>query len=86
MKYAFTDLNAINNVENLIDAVDAKCTNVVSLSSGGRVEAALIEDHQVSFVLFLDVCENSDAFSSEVHRTIIVKVDTSCLGQVNRIV
>ena len=45
VKYAFTDLNAINNVKDLVDAIDAKCTNVVSLSSGGRVEATLIEDH-----------------------------------------
>ena len=86
MKYAFTDLNAINNVKDLVDAIDAKCTNVVGLSSGSWVEATLIEDHQVPLVLFLDVCENSDAFSSEVHRTIIVKVDTPGLGQMNRIV
>ena len=86
VKYAFTDFNAINNVKDLVDAIDAKCTNVIGLSSGSWVEATLIEDHQVPFVLFLDVCENSDAFSSEIHRAIIVKVDTSRLGQMNRIV
>ena len=86
VKDTFTDLDAIDNVEDLIDAIDAKCSNVVGLASRCWIEATLIKDHQVSLVLFLDVCENSDALGGEVHRAIVIEVDTSCLGQVDRIV
>ena len=86
MEDAFTDLDAINHVVDNIDAFDAKCSDVVGLSTRGWVEAALIENDQVPLVLLLDVGEDGDALRSEVHHAIVIKIDTSRFRQVDRIV
>ena len=84
MKDALSDLDTVDDFEDDVDAFNRKSTNIVGLSTGRRIEAALVKDDQVSFVFFKLVREQLNNFTCEVHLISVVKVDASCLWQVQR--
>ena len=80
------NLEAINDVVDSVNTIDYQSADIVGLTTGRRVECALVKDDQVALVTFHLVGEDFNDFSLEVHLLVIFEVDVASLWQVNRVV
>ena len=86
VEYTLANLEAINDVVDSVNTIDYQSTDIVGLTTGRRVECALVKDYQVAPVTFHLVGEYFNNFCLEVHLLVIFEVDVASLWQVNRVV
>ena len=81
VEHALSNLNAVNNIVDLVNTLDSHSSCVILLTTRSWVEATLIENHQVTFVFFELIGKDLNDLSSEVHLVGVVEVDTFGLWQ-----
>ena len=81
VEHALSDLNTVDNIEDLVNTLDSHSSCVILLTTRSRVEATLIENDQVTFVFFELIGKDLNDLSSEVHLVGVVEVDTFGLCQ-----
>ena len=74
MQYTLANLDAVDHIVNNINAFNGQSSNIVCLTTRCRVEAALIKNDQVSFVLLELIGKDLNNPSGEVHLMSVVKV------------
>ncbi len=74
---------SVNNLKGLLNALYLNLGGIVLLASGGGINGALIENHNVSLALIEHVGENIHNLSLEVHQVVILVVQVISLGQVH---
>ena len=86
MEDTLANFDAVSDIKDLLNAFNRQLTNIISLATRCRVEATLVKNHKVAFVLLQLIGKDFDNFTAKVHLPVIFKVDISCLRQVDRVV
>ena len=83
---AFADLDAIDDIEDFVDALNSHGANIVHLTTRGRVERTSIKDDQVTLVIFELVCKNLQDCAIKFHKATVIIVKIFCLFNVDGVV